>query len=195
MSNSSGPASSSNKPGCFGKFIALLTALGGGAGIVALIAFFQNPSPPPPPPPPTTSTPSVTPSLYPPTSEPTRTNSANSNIRWGNLAQYFDIKRVNFQRGFQQASSELSFVAKAKGNFSGNLIVYFYDSDGVKICPSVLDIPHNCSLLGYEGYVNFATKSSNSNFSFWQANESDRIVISVPSNAAAVELNFNQSSF
>jgi hypothetical protein len=197
MSNNSDPVSP-NKFGFFRGLIALLTALGGGTGIVALLVFVQSTSQQvqtPEPNPSNRTNPSVTESVSPPTLEPTPTYSSNSSIEWGNLEQYFDLKSINFKEGFQQAASELSFVAKANGDFSGDFVVYFYDAEGIKICPSILEIPRNCSLLGFEGSVNFSTKDSTDNFAFWETNESDRIVILVPSNASVVELNFNQSSF
>lgn len=197
MSNDSGSVSQ-NRFGFFRGLIALLTALGGGTGIVALLVFVQSTSQQVQTPelnPSNRTNSSVTESVSPLTLEPTPTYSSNSSIRWGNLEQYFDLKSINFKKGFQQAASELSFVAKAKGDFSGNFIVYFYDAEGIKICPSILEISRNCSLLGFEGSVNFSTKNNTDNFAFWNTNESDRIVIPVPSNTSVVELNFSQSSF
>lgn len=53
MSSNSRPPPDQSHPGCFEKFIQLLTALGGGAGIVALLVFafnqFRNGPPPTPP--------------------------------------------------------------------------------------------------------------------------------------------------
>lgn len=181
---------SSKKTGCFGNFTTLVAALGGGTGIVALIAFMNGTphngtSPLPPTPLPLSPSPTVQPSQ-----EKLTFSGCNSpNVIWGNVSQYFEIGNCDLKPGYQQAESNFSFVAVAKGDFFGSMVVYFYDSDGVKICPNSIV---GCSVLPYEGSVYLTTKQASSS-SFWSIGERDRASISIPSNTAKIEFSFSQN--
>jgi hypothetical protein len=185
---------SSKKPGCFGNFTTLAAALGGGTGIVALIVFamtfgsgIPHDGTSPLPPTPLPSSPSST---VQPSQDRLIFSGCNSpNVMWGNVSQYFEIGNCELKPGYQQAESNFSFVVAAKGGFFGSMIVYFYDSEGVKICPNSTV---GCSVLPYEGSVYFTTKQASSS-SFWSTGERDRASISIPSNAAKIEFRFSQS--
>ena len=123
---------------------------------------------------------------------------------WGNLSDYFVIKKVNLKRGYGQGSSELNFLVEAKGNFSGSMYAYVSDEDGVKICS--LNLGLEC--MGYEFVITFSTKSNsllsdpflddiygyNDPFNYtWQKGEVERASLTFPYNAKKIKFVFKQS--
>ena len=181
---------SSRKSGCFSNLTALIAALGGGTGIIVLLSFLIQKNPyetSKSTPTSSFNSPRGTPSIQPPPNEPVSSECSNANITWGNLSQYFTVGRCELKPGYQQAESTLSFLVEAKGEFFGSMLVYFYDSDGVKICPNSVV---GCSVLPYEKSVYFAAKQ---NSSFWNKGQRDRASISIPSNTSGIEFHFNQS--
>ncbi len=128
--------------------------------------------------------------------QPQQENSATINVNWGNLPTYFNFDRqaVHFQKGFAQGESTITMVIQARGNFSGQLLVYFFDSEGIRICPNL----SMCDTVGYQGFIRSANKANTYGFldwNFWNASERDRLTILVPSNTSKIQFYFNQSSF
>jgi hypothetical protein len=58
-------------------------------------------------------------------------------IDWGNLNQYFEIWKVNFKAGFQEGTSELTFLVRAKGDFNGEMTATYYNADGLEVCDPI----------------------------------------------------------
>ncbi|MFO1433563.1 MAG: hypothetical protein U1F76_26290 [Candidatus Competibacteraceae bacterium] len=115
-------------------------------------------------------------------------------LNWGNLSNYFQIEKPNFQKGFQYADSKLEFIVEAKGDFSGEMQAYFYDSDDIKIC----FVPMMANCLSYAHPVLLsknATYIGDSGFSIWSKGERDRVLLFIPHNASKIEINFSQSKF
>jgi hypothetical protein len=122
-------------------------------------------------------------------------SSNNPSLDWGNIHDYFKTEKTAFEKGFQKAPSQLSFIVEAQGNFEGKMYAYLYDKDGIKVCPFP-DIIPDCSLLRYEHSVSFQTKGRFSTDSYyWQTKERDKAVLFIPDNVSRVELNFAQSRY
>lgn len=117
-------------------------------------------------------------------------------LDWGNTPQYFLTKKIDLQKGYQQAPSQLTFIVEAKGNFSGSLYAYVYDEDGVKICP--VDLGTDCFI--YEFFINLSTKSnlldsitSSDPYNYlWQSGEVTRASLTIPYNTKEIRFTFAQ---
>lgn len=127
---------------------------------------------------------------------PTQSQQSMINVNWGNLPTYFnfDTRAVKFQKGFGLDNSTITMVVESRGNFSGQLLVYFFDNEDIKICPNL----SMCDTVGYQGFIRSENKANTYGFldwNFWNVSERDRITILVPSNASKIQFYFNQSSF
>ena len=112
-------------------------------------------------------------------------------IDWGNLNQYFKIWKVNFKAGFQEGTSELTFLVKAKGDFGGEMTATYYDADGLEVC--------YLSCFGSRNPVTFSKSDSGFGSSFpgyysWQKDDVVKAsIVLIPVKATRVKLSFRQS--
>lgn len=203
----------------FDKFIKLLTALGGGAGIVALITGFvslivfmlnpfREPELPKTPPGPigheiengnnngSTNIPEE--------NTQKKENSSTEkkidiewidlpedkiDIEWKDLPKFFKINKVKVKKGFQKAPYEISFLLKAKGEFKGFIYAEARDKDNIKIC-----VPDRLELTycrNYSFFLDFYNKS----FGYeWIKDEVDRALLIVPYNTEKIKFIFEQNT-
>lgn len=132
------------------------------------------------------------PSLTPTPTEPKLSPTVNNiDIDWGNLNQYFEIWKVNFKAGFQEGTSELTFLVRAKGDFNGEMTATYYNADGLEVCdPMCIGSGNPVSVTKSDSEFRFPYGSSY----FWQKDVVFKAsLLLIPAKATKIKLNFSQS--
>lgn len=127
----------------------------------------------------------------PDTTKGSTSTSREINIKWGNVAEYFEVRNIEIKTGFQDIGSKLSFLIISKGDFFGRMIVYYYDSDGVRICPPLRSI-FSCKDGYYADDVVFETTKQYF-MTPWQKGKSERANVPLSKEVVTAEFEFMQS--
>lgn len=123
-----------------------------------------------------------------------RSEASNIPIDLGNLENYFNVRRITIQKGYQEAPSQITFIVESKGDFKGSMYAYLYDEDNVKMCPFYAMFCNS-----FEAIVSFETKAMDwflytpdTLADSWVKGEVDRASLTIHSNTSRVELFFVQ---